>query len=109
MAPSKPIALSFLIGLIQDLEMEIATKELSFLEGKKKKETVTDDIKKQDLANLYWDVKDKQGASFNVLNLVNERIQATDFTNGDYTFNPEDKNYLLTLHTALEKGKEVTN
>ena len=26
------------IGLIQDLEMEVATKELSFLEGKKKKE-----------------------------------------------------------------------
>ena len=96
-------------GLIQDLEMEIATKELSFLEGKKKKETVTDDINKQNLANTYWDEMDKQGASFNVLNLVNERIQATDFTNGDYTFNPEDKNYLLTLHTALEKGKEVTH
>ena len=96
-------------GLIQDLEMEIATKELSFLEGKKKKETVTDDINKQNLANTYWEEMDKQGASFNVLNLVNERIQATDFTNGDYTFNPEDKNYLLTLHTALEKGKEVTH
>ena len=96
-------------GLIQDLEMEIATKELSFLEGKKKKETVTDDINKQNLANTYWDEMDKQGVSFNVLNLVNERIQATDFTNGDYTFNPEDKNYLLTLHTALEKGKEVTH
>ena len=97
------------IGLIQDLEMEVATKELSFLEGKKKKETVTDDINKQNLANTYWEEMDKQGASFNVLNLVNERIQATDFTNGDYTFNPEDKNYLLTLHTALEKGKEVTH
>ena len=96
-------------GLIQDLEMEVATKELSFLEGKKKKETVTDDINKQNLANTYWEEMDKQGASFNVLNLVNERIQATDFTNGDYTFNPEDKNYLLTLHTALEKGKEVTH
>ena len=96
-------------GLIQDLEMEIATKELSFLEGKKKKETVTDDINKQNLANTYWEEMDKQGASFNVLNLVNERIQATDFTNGDYTFNAEDKNYLLTLHTALEKGKEVTH
>ena len=96
-------------GLIQDLEMEIATKELSFLEGKKKKETVTDDINKQNLANTYWEEMDKQGASFNVLNLVNERIQATDFTNGDYTFSPEDKNYLLTLHTALEKGKEVTH
>ena len=96
-------------GLIQDLEMEIATKELSFLEGKKKKETVTDDINKQNLANTYWEEMDKQGASFNVLNLVNERIQATDFTNGDYTFSSEDKNYLLTLHTALEKGKEVTH
>ena len=70
--------------------MEIATKELSFLEGKKKKETVTDDINKQNLANTYWEEMDKQGASFNVLNLVNERIQATDFTNGDYRFNPED-------------------
>ena len=96
-------------GLIQDLEMEVATKELSFLEGKKKKETVTDDINKQNLANTYWDEMDKQGVSFNVLNLVNERIQATDFTNGDYRFSQEDKNYLTTLHTALEKGKEVTH
>ena len=96
-------------GLIQDLEMEIATKELSFLEGKKKKETVTDDINKQELENTYWEVSQKEGVAFNVLNLVNERIQATDFTNGDYTFSPEDKNYLLTLHTALEKAEEVTH
>ena len=96
-------------GLIQDLEMEVATKELSFLEGKKKKETVTDDINKQELENTYWEASQKEGIAFNVLNLVNERIQATDFTNGDYTFSPEDKNYLLTLHTALEKAEEVTH
>tara|TARA_Y100000031_G_scaffold70853_1_gene78554 strand:+ start:246 stop:1883 length:1638 start_codon:yes stop_codon:yes gene_type:complete len=96
-------------GLIQDLEMELATKELSSLEGKKKKETVTDDIRKQNLANLYWDEAEKKGALFNVLNLSDERINATDFTAGDFRFSAEDKNYLITLHTALEKGKEVTH
>ncbi len=96
-------------GLIQDLEMELATKELSFLEGKKKKETVTDDIRKQNLANLYWDEAEKKGALFNVLNLSDERINATDFTAGEFRFSAEDKNYLITLHTALEKGKEVTH
>ena len=96
-------------GLIQDLEMELATKELSALEGKRKKETVTDDIRKQNLANLYWDEAEKKGALFNVLNLSDERINATDFTAGDFRFSAEDKNYLITLHTALEKGKEVTH
>jgi len=95
-------------GLIQDLEMELATKELSFLDSNKKRETVTDDIVKQKLANTYWEETQKQGASFNALKFIDERIQATDFTNGDYTFSPADKNYLLTFHTAMEKGKEVT-
>jgi len=96
-------------GIIQDLEMELSTKELSFYDSKKKRETVTDDINKQELENTYWEASQKEGIAFNVLNLVNERIQATDFTNGDYTFSPEDKNYLLTLHTALEKAQEVTH
>ena len=67
-------------GIIQDLELELATKELGFLETQKKRETVQDDLKKQNLHNTYWDELQKQGEEFNVLDLVNERVD------GEYRF-----------------------
>ena len=88
-------------GIIQDLELELATKELGFLETQKKRETVQDDLKKQNLHNTYWDELQKQGEEFNVLDLVNERVD------GEYRFDAEAKGILTSFHQAIEKGKET--
>ena len=91
-------------SLIQEMELELSSKHLSFLEGKGKKERVQDELKKENLSNTYWDEKNGLGEEFNILDFIDQTLEK----DGEYRFSEEEKSHLMNFHTAIEKAEEVT-
>ena len=91
-------------SLIQEMELELSTKHLSSLEGKEKRAKVTDELKKENLSNAYWEEAENLGEEFNIINFVNQTLES----DGEYKFSEESKSYLINFHTAIKKAEEVT-
>ncbi|ANS05514.1 hypothetical protein [uncultured phage_Deep1-GF2-KM23-C739] len=90
-------------SLIQEMELELASKHISFLEGKAKKEKVKDELFKESLSNTYWDEKNGLGEEFNIQEFIDQTLEQ----DGEYRFSPEAKEYLRILHNANEKALAV--
>ena len=88
---------------IQELGLELATKHLSFLEGKDKRDKANNDINSNKVKNLYWDEVESQGETFNLTDFTEGKLD-----NGEFKFTAKEKYKIITFHNNLEKNKSVT-
>ena len=90
-------------SLIQEMELELSSKHLSFLEGNEKRKKVINEFRKEKLNDDYWAEVEKKGEEFDFQDFLDQTLD-----NGEYRFSAEAKSDLTILHNALKKAKSVT-
>ncbi len=88
---------------VQELKLELASKHLSFLQGKEKREKANDANNSNEVRSFYWDEVEAQGETFNLSDFTEEKLD-----NGEYRFTQKEKTKIIILHNGLEKNKSVT-
>ncbi len=92
-------------AIVAELRNELNAKELAFLEGQKKRFTVEEDIKKQELGQAFFVEYNK--ADFDLSKFLDETVE-TENGNTINRFSNKDKAYIQGLKIALDKTLQVT-
>ena len=92
-------------SIVAELRMELNAKELAFLEGEKKRFTVEEDIKKQNLGEEFFVAYNQD--DFDLSKFLDTTIDTED-GNTISKYSNKDKAYLQGLKIALDKTLQVT-